>query len=292
MDGTERKLSNGEDYDLIQISDEIRREAMEASLLRERISSLQQQMLASVERYQAIPDEQLTQDFRNLSASVKSLSRNVSPASLDHIDAMFNDCSLLQGAPHPQQALKSRKKIKLEAALWSVLIETVFKTPFTSFSYLGEDLFTTWSSMFDNHHSHLWPSPTKASEVWRYTTMEHLIRKSGISPGGTWLQRSEHGDVKTHATIREAANKTFSHLDQTLKAFFHTGCLDQIDTVIKKAFNLAMRIYTQRSRIQVVYPHVGKSYLAGMENNLVPIPECEDCQIGSVSATINPGLAK
>jgi hypothetical protein len=113
-------------------------DALEADLLRtqvqilgDQLKSLQEQLLSNVKKTEAIPDDQFDSDFRALASSIKSLSRSIKIS--DRIDIRsigeVQACTLISKVEPTQWLTKPRQKCMIEAFVWSVLYNEVFRSP-------------------------------------------------------------------------------------------------------------------------------------------------------------------
>jgi hypothetical protein len=67
---------------------------------------------------------------------------------------------------------------------------------------------------------------------------------------------------------------------------------ERLKPVIQKAFTLAVDIFSQRCRFQVMWPQLDEEYFLGVTTGLVSIPDSEEVQEGRVAFIVNPGLTK
>jgi len=92
-------------------------DAMEAGRLRAQVHSLQKEMLASVEKVQAISDEQFAQDFRALASGVKALSQITHLTAGVNIFEILGSPVLLENVLSHHWIDRGRKKLFVEAYL-------------------------------------------------------------------------------------------------------------------------------------------------------------------------------
>jgi hypothetical protein len=139
-------------------------DACEAQTLREQMGTLQLQLFANVQKVQATSDDQLAQGFRNLASSIKTLTRGV---QLNDSEGLIRVCEgfvLTQNVDESVWGNRARKKLLLEATIWSISISAIFQSPFRVFGDRGSMLDSLWEEMFGAEHFSYWPKPTALSE--------------------------------------------------------------------------------------------------------------------------------
>jgi hypothetical protein len=293
----ERLSGNGQEElkSLDFVLGRIREDAFEIAPLRERHQRLQQEMLANVERTSSMSDEQFEKQYRQLASAIKGATRSVSSQSFDMKTGSYCDFRLLQGVPEEYWDTRSRKKSRLEAMVWSILVDNVFLNPFVAFGtqipVLG-GLALVWTDTFGSSHHYDWPVPSPSSEMWRQITIEHLLRSTdravfaGDEPfeveHGNDFQRSVHG---AKCTVFQQIYRIFEDLEPGYDG-------TRLEAIVHKAFTLAIDMFSQRCRLQIMWPEVGEKYLFGETTGLTSIPESEETLSGRVAFTVNPGLTK
>jgi hypothetical protein len=273
----------------------IRDDAFEIAPLRERHQRLQQEMLANVERTSSMSDEQFEKQYRQLASAIKGVTRSVSSQSFDATAGSYRDFRLLQDVPEKYWDTRSRKKSRLEAVVWSVLVDNVFLNPFLTFGTqipVLRGLALVWTDTFGSSHHYDWPVPSPCSEMWRHITIEHLLHSTtravftGDEPfeveHGNDFQRSVHG---AKCTVFEQIYRIFEDLEPGYDGKW-------LEAIVHKAFTLAIDMFSQRCRFQIMWPEVGETYLFGETTGLTSIPESEEVLSGRVAFTVNPGLTK
>jgi hypothetical protein len=271
-------------------------EREELSDLREQVQNLQRDALAKVDKVQAIPDSQFAQDFRAIIGLVKSTSRSIRPPEDVFLFGVLNAGILLTDVPTHRWNTRAQKKCLIEAWVWSVLVEMVFRTPFAIFNCQGDSLSDLWSKMFDVQHSLDWPTPSLRCESWRVSTMEQLVEAAGrtvITHGEDREsgQLSEDADrdlqkcvIRSRALVKDTIESKLSALSPGIN-------VSHIQNIVDKAFTLALEMSLQRSRLKVTFPTIGTSFNKG---RMTPIPDRggRDIEEGTVAFIVNPGLAK
>ncbi|KAF1944789.1 hypothetical protein EJ02DRAFT_305921, partial [Clathrospora elynae] len=254
---------------------------------------LQQEMLANVERIQSISDEQFQQQYRNLSSAIKVLSRSVSPQAFDKTTGSYGEFRLLQGVPEEYWGTRSRKKSQIEAVVWSILVDKVFWNPFVAFGTADPvlaALAAVWTDTFGSYHYHEWPIPSASSETWRYITFEHLFRSVPRD-----IFAGEDSDSNTAGGKKSVVDAQYAVLFQLCQVF--QGLEPDYDTerlipIVHKAFALAVDMFSQRCRFQIMWPQLGEEYLFGETTGLTSMPDSDEVQSGRVVFIVNPGLTK
>lgn len=150
----------------------------EAQTLRNQVKALQKEMLAQISKVEVISDETFSRDFHTLASLVKSLSRSVQPAHDSDLMSILGTSILLTGVVKQHWDTRARKKVYVEAWVWSVLISLVFDNPF-GFYKRDSSLNKNWKFIFGNSHEKEWPIPTRESENWRLVTVEKLLGQIG-----------------------------------------------------------------------------------------------------------------
>jgi hypothetical protein len=272
------------------VVDPLAADALEARQLRDQVAVLQKDMLSRVEKVEATSDEQLAQDFRNLAALIKTLSRKMRFTDEVNVSKILRSPVLLHGVAVHYWDSRARKKCMIEAWIWSVLLYFVFGTPFDIFGKEGEALKGSWADLFGTEHTQSWPLPSPLSELWRCTTMESLV--------GSLVPRDviTHGKVNDkqstiEASVLDARNNVASILKQVLAKVSPSadfGCTRQI---VDKAFALAAQMSLQRARLQVTYPVVTVKF---DKNTMSSMPDTngKDIEDGIISSIVAPGLTK
>ncbi|KAF2243610.1 hypothetical protein BU26DRAFT_402709, partial [Trematosphaeria pertusa] len=265
-------------------------DALDAVRLRSEVHTLQQQLLASVEKVEAVSDEQFAQDFRALASSIKSLSRSMKMSSDTIIPEEASSSLLVSGVDMGYWAARSHKKYMIEAFVWSVLIVCVFNSPFRLFGRDYSTICDMFTFMFGIQHDGQWPTPSEEAERWKYTTVEQLtemVDRDVITRGAVTHahQGLENSIMSARLVTRNAIEGNLARLSPG-KDFSH------VEGIVNKAFGLALQMALQRSRLQIVYPEIGDVYALGETPALTIIHESEGVEKGRVAFIVNPGLAK
>lgn len=286
-----------------EVSKSLCRDVMEATSLRAQVESLRDQlkvannevrvlqndMLAKVEKVEAATDEELAREFRNLVSLIKTFTREVRTIGEEKDIDILCSGIMLTGAARHHWSTRARKKCLLEAWVWSVLIDSVFRSPFAIYRTRWDGLNAVWKNLFGEAHCHGWPYPTALSEAWRCTTMDQMI---GVIGQGAVVQDSlkERFNYIQQDSL-EVRDNIMNALHTVLKHNSLAEQMPQICQIIEKAFDMAAKISTQRSRIQVTFPSVGEVFdKAAM--SAMPDPDGEDIENGIVTFVVHPGLSK
>ncbi|OCK82313.1 hypothetical protein K432DRAFT_349279 [Lepidopterella palustris CBS 459.81] len=267
----------------------------ETSKLRHNLETLQKSMLSNVERFRPTQDDEIGEDFKALAAAVKVVTRDVpSTADTNKLAEGFKSYSLIQGVSVSHWKHKLHRKFLLEAAIWSVLMDTVFSTPFYVFGKYADFFTGQWMDSSESR-DFSWPSPSPLAEKWRYITSEQLRRKIGgkslvDGPGG------EGGNCETDEVVVSSHEDTkgavVAILTEILTSVAPSTKSAKIEKIVKKACDLALKLGIQRCRIQLVAPMLKQQYIAKKTAGIAVISGCEDVKVGRVEFVANPGLRK
>lgn len=256
---------------ILQVLARLAEDADSIGGLQERVKSLQDEMLAKVSKVQARPDEHFAGDFRQIVSLVKTFSRTAQ--AIEHANAaqLFHMGALLQDVPHAYWRDRAGKKLLVEAWIWSVLINAIFRTPFDVYGSQGTALREVWSKMYLAEDDNYWPIPSTLSEKWRYTTAESMrpFDQEVLNLRGYLV-----------ALIMEQLGIAAS-----------TVVEKQLWNMLNKSSMLAVEMSLQKYRLQVTFPNVGADY---NENTMKSRQgfEGNDMECGKVAFVVNPGLTK
>jgi hypothetical protein len=265
-------------------------DAQEAEALRDRIQTLQKELLAREKMIGAISDEKFAKDFCKLAAQIKTLSRLLRPYdNLDVVEAL-GFCIMASGvAPHHWDSRVGRK-LFIEAWTWSVLMQMVFRNPFTIFGVESGTIANLWSSMFGSEHCHGWPTPSPPCETWRHRTMEQLVAVVDEDIITQGKMKENYLYLEQH--VVDARASVISTLETGLANITSKVDSSQVLQIVDEAFTLLMHMSVQLPRLQIKYPRCGDSF-DKTEMKLQAILDEEDGNDhGIVAAIVNPGLVK
>ena len=121
----------------------------ETSRLEHNLEMLQKSLLSNVERFRPTQDDELISNFESLASAIKVITRDVpSNADCNNLVNEFAHYTLIDGVSVSYWKDRLHRKFLLEAAIWSILMDTIFSTPFYVFGKYA-DLFTTeWKQLF------------------------------------------------------------------------------------------------------------------------------------------------
>ncbi|KAJ4324501.1 hypothetical protein N0V94_001241 [Neodidymelliopsis sp. IMI 364377] len=270
-------------------------DAVEASELRIQVTTLQNEMLAKRDKIEIISDEQFAQDFRNLAALIKSLSRTVRPMQGVNLTEFTGSPGLLRGLSQEPWGARAGKKYLIEAWVWSVICDLLFQSPFGVHGQAGHDLATMWRGIFGQEHVDFWPSPSSLCEIWRCTTAEQLsaqLSSMAVSRGSTGVRETPRNldlnFIDTHTQVYDV-------IMGFLTTISGVEDIPQVHSIIDKAFALALQMSLQRVRLQITYPCIGAAF---DQSSMKPMDDPDDddekdeIEVGIVAFVVNPGLAK
>ena len=272
----------------------------QAKALQEQVHTLQQQLLARVDKECAISDDKFTKEFRCLVASIKSLSRSIHIKKDMNMLAVLGVGCLLIDVNSDHWNTRARKKCLAEAWVWSVLIDRVFTSPFATLEERGGSMADLWYRLFGGDHQHGWPTPSALCEKWRYITMERSVEAFGLDTSmndGVEDARMVHDDkldslFQDDETVcsRVRAN-AINIISTRLAAVSPKGDFVQIPGIVDRAISLAAEMSLQHCRLQVTYPAVNASFVESQMSTITD-PDGEYTQDGVVAFVVNPGLTK
>lgn len=265
-------------------------DALEASNLREQVQALQKDMLTRIEKGEAISDEQLAQDFRNLVGLIKTMSRTVRLTEQVDIIKILQTPILLHGVDAKHWEDRAGKKCMIEAWVWSVLLHFVFDTPFSILGGAAQRVKKVWMDMFQANHAHQWPIPSTLCETWRCTTMDHVFGQMIAQEVVTQGKKHEKTTVLEESVLK-ARDNVMNIITTTVAKMSPATDLKQVRVLVDKAFALAVQMSIQRSRLQVTYSNVGAKF---EKDSMVfrPDPDGNDVEDGMVAFVVHPGLTK
>ncbi|KAF2702968.1 hypothetical protein K504DRAFT_345804, partial [Pleomassaria siparia CBS 279.74] len=264
----------------------------EVETLRLEMQMLQKDMLANVERVQSVSDEQFSQNFGKLASAIKSLSRAIKlPTAVDVAGIeLLHHYILVKAVPVTYWNTGARKKCMVEAVIWSILLQCLFSCPFNMFGPECIGIQNTCQSLFGTGHDHGWPVPSELAERWRCTTMGQMV---GLIGEEYIINGPPKGDTTDKAkSMRRVRDSIYGSITSAFSTLSPSTDFSKLTTIIDKAFALALQMFLQRSRYQIVWPALGSAFQVGETHHLSSIEESEDVEKGCVRFIINPGLAK
>ncbi|OCL15189.1 hypothetical protein AOQ84DRAFT_225441 [Glonium stellatum] len=277
----------------------------ETSRLEHNLETLQKSLLSNVERFRPTQDDELIGHFENLASSIKVITRDV-PSSTDgnKLASQFAHYTLINGVAMTHWNNKLHRKYLLEAAIWSILMDTIFSTPFYVFGKFANLYTAEWGQLFlrkaaiiqsedDNEFS--WPPPSPLCEKWRYVTAEQLQNRM-TGEGSADHEGEKSGNQKTddwvEASHQEARLDIERALMDALLPVAPSIKVTKIEKITRKACELAVQLGLQRCRLQIVAPELEQEYIAKKTTNVMGISGCENIKTGHVAFIVNPGLRK
>ena len=264
-------------------------DASEAEFMQARIHSLQEEMLTTVSKVQASTDEHFAGDFRRIISLVRSFSRTNEVAEHINVKRLLSTGVLQDGVSVAHWNDRARKKVLVEACVWSALIEMIFWSPFECFGSPGTKANSLWEDIYFAEHDNGWPVPTTLCESWRYTTAESMMQL--IDQGVMAKGRTEN----TYKPLDEGVMGIRNHIRVTIEDRLDippsAGIAEQLQNIINKSSMLAVEMSLQKYRLQVTYPSVGCEF-SNEAMKLLPGFEGDDVDSGKVAFVVNPGLTK
>ncbi|KAH6863426.1 hypothetical protein B0T12DRAFT_329350, partial [Alternaria alternata] len=254
----------------------------EVRRLRNQVQELQQDMLAKVDKVDAISDDQFAKEFRSLASTIKSFSRSIRFTDQPNIVEVLNSLVLVKDVASHHWSSRARKKPLVEAWIWSILISLVFESPYAIFGDHCQAVHKAWLQIYGAGQLHSWPVPSSQSESWRFKTVEQLYEqtsKSELLPEGLTASM-----LDVHTFVTDIISSHFERLSPGYR-------VSDVHSIVDKAFALAMNMFLQRSRLQVTYPAIGAEFDEKSMTSVEDDDE-ENMEVGVVAFIINPGLTK
>jgi hypothetical protein len=274
---------------LMATMEHLSRDAMQARALRPQVQALQDEMLAKVEKVHSISDDNLAQSFRNIISLVKSLSRTTCPLEGQDMVLLIGTPHLLTNVAPNQWSNRARKKLFIEAWIWSALVGWVFLDPFKIFGKEGHEYDLMFKKMFGEQLPLGWPIPTPQSETWRYTTTGQLTECIRPEVFTCWEVKQEYNGLEKD--FIEGRLFLLDGIASALKYFLPRVDPAPIRRIIDQAYALASQMYLQRFRLMITYPGIGDAYDS---DRMVSVPgvDGEELDEGVVAFVFNPSLSK
>ncbi|KAH6613152.1 hypothetical protein C7974DRAFT_286365, partial [Boeremia exigua] len=261
----------------------------ECGTLRSQVQVLQQELLKRDEKTIAIPDEQFAQEFRNLTGLIKTVSLLMRPFEAMNIVRILGPCILTNGMAPLHHDDRVGKKLYIESCIWSTLIQMVFRTPFAVFGLEGNTVSNLWFNMYNVQHHHGWPHPSLPCETWRRTTMEQFMTMVNMAIVAQGERRTHHSYLE-QCVVQAHAN-VVSSMSAHLSLIAPKVASSHLCRIVSEAFNLAVRMSLQRSRLQITFPKIGDNFSSSEMRNLSTSAD-EGGENGIVTLVVNPGLTK
>jgi hypothetical protein len=288
-EGGIERLEKWNEPSVLSTLEQMLRDAVQAKSLHHQVQSLQDEMLAKVEKVHAVSDDTLARDFRNIASLVKALSRTTQPPEEVDMGSFFAQYLLLQDVSPRHWSSRAQKKLYIEAWFWCVLIHFVFKNPFAIFGAEGVEYNKLYMKLFGDQHLRDWPIPTQRSESWRRTTIDQLAECMhpdiltcwDVTPNHNILER----DVITNRT------STWATIESVLTSFCSSSDDSSVRIIVEKAIALALQMHLQKFRLMITWPTVGDLF-DGDEMTSIPNIDGEETDEGVVAFVINPCLTK
>ncbi|KAF3006486.1 hypothetical protein E8E13_004233 [Curvularia kusanoi] len=267
----------------------------EAHSLQELVDELQKEMLAQVQKVQAVPDEQFAQNFRAIIGHVKSLSRSVHTGSGSGMFQVLHSGVLLLNTSECHWIVKQNQKYYIEAWIWSVMLEHIFATPFAIFGVASSAFGKSWMWLYGEKFEGARPLPSASCELYRRTVLEEMVRLAGRD---TILSGQEDAHILDSERARRLAEgalqwreKVANTIGTQLAIISSTVDFSQISHIVNRSFALALEMSSQRCRLQITYPAIGAAFHSGSMSS-IPDLGGKDTHGGDVAFIINPGLTK
>jgi hypothetical protein len=273
----------------LTVLDRMFQDAKDAKSLQEQVRVLQRELLAKVDKVQAVSDQQFALDFRSLISLVKTLSRTTRLIEVVDPVAALGEGLLLEGVSPCHWSSRARKKSLIEAWVWSVLVELVFRSPFAILGKDCDSLGETWQNVFFLEHFQKWPTPTTLCETWRYTTMERMLSLVHIDVITNGMIKGT--DLIVEPSILGVRETVRNKIGTALAKISVSPDMTQVQNIIDKAFSVALQMSLQRYRLQITWPRVGDIFCDG-EMSAMPNLDDGDDNKGTVAFIVNPGLTK
>lgn len=265
-----------------------------AGSLQQQVQDLQQDLLARIEKVQAVSDEQFAKGFRSIVALVKSLSRSVRPDPSSGMFQILDSGILLLNTNMRHWKIRHHRKYYIEAWIWSVLLENIFATPFSMFGQAATVHKTSWEMLYGSTHGGQ-PPPSSSSELYRCTVTNELVRLAGKDSILSGREEAFIANRPQASFLSESVlvcrSDVASTIGTKLTAISSSVDVSQIQSIIDQSFALALEMSLQKCRLQITYPAIGTSFYNG-RMSAMPDANGEDMYDGVVAFIVNPGLTK
>lgn len=260
----------------------------QSRMLSEQVQNLQNEALKKVDRFKVISDDHFEREFRAIAASIKALSRvNKIPEHIDITKALPAVNLLSKVLPHHWTG-RMRKKVYIEAWLWAAVMDAYLEQPFAALEGYPQSLSVAWTQIFGKGHCNSWPVPTSSCEQWRYISVNHLEE---LVHGNHALDAFRLAHGHSTAPVADPRSNITRIIEDHLRATYDGFKVSGVREIVDKAIALAMRMSSQRSRLQITYPGVGTKYdNASMTS--ISDRDGEAIHEGVVAVVVNPGLTK
>ncbi|KAF2867013.1 hypothetical protein BDV95DRAFT_611295 [Massariosphaeria phaeospora] len=235
-------------------------------------------------------DDAMLAIWQGVERAMSSLSRNFTISYDKNIAKDLGSYALVRGVPNLYWNTEDRKRMLVESAIWSILLETVFDTPFAIFGDAASATKIGWTTP----HGPQWPFPTKDSEKARqqYTRklLEHAFERKDLSgPIGrshTAFRVSVINRIKACSTLLGPAASLHRRIDPKVSA---------IENLVHHACYLALQMALAAPRLRVECPRPGDPYVEPQGSHhptMDKIQECAHIKEGQVSFIVRPGLSR
>lgn len=241
-----------------EILSQLQKSQTEASSLRSHVQELQKEMLARIEKVQAISDEHFAQDFRSLGAHVKSLSRSARlNLGADMLQSLGSG-SLLSNTSEHHWKIRANQKYYIEAWIWGVLLDSIFGSAFSMYGKSGSSWSSSWNALFGIGQIGAWPRPTASSESFRCTVADQLVTLIGRDTivRGQADTQGRAGSVARRgvAATLECRGEVANTMGTKLTSISSTVGVSEISNIIDRAFALALDMSLQKCRLRSSFP--------------------------------------
>jgi hypothetical protein len=116
------------------------------SLKDRELKDLEKKLIIGADFFQPKPDSELTQQFDDLHAKIRTFAEDAGCGWADHASQQAFAENVKRRFRRPIENI--HLKYFLEEALWTILIDKVFSTPFTVFGKYGDALVHYWRNFF------------------------------------------------------------------------------------------------------------------------------------------------
>jgi hypothetical protein len=158
------------------------------------------------------------------------------------------------------------------------------------FGPYGRMLSDEFLHMFGTETQLKWPIPSELAERWRVTTLEQLVNMVGTE--AITSRATKKKNIELENSIKIQRDWIADRITKPLRRLSVRVDSSTLTAIIDKAFALALKMFRQQCRFQVVFPKIGDRYIEGATPNLTSVPESDDVECGRVGFIVKPGLAK
>ena len=119
----------------------------------DKVNALSKEMLDGRDRYQPIPDGEFQAFMNQLRLHVKGLARDIVKSLKvqgNEVRVILEENLLTNRIHEDVWADKGNRKYLIQSAIWNILKNLFFQSPFQVYGNEGQELGRTWAELFSN----------------------------------------------------------------------------------------------------------------------------------------------